>query len=81
MYMKRKDLRAIEDRPNVFINEDLTKIRSKLLFDARSLVRVYKLKAAYWSDGNYFIRDKQDKRLLVKTDSDILEYGDSMKQE
>ena len=44
LYMKRKDLRDIEERPNVFINDDLTKTRSKLLFDARSLVRVNKFK-------------------------------------
>ena len=76
LFMKRKDLRDIEERPNVFINEDLTKTRSKLLFDARSLVRVNKLKTAYSSDGKIFIRNNKDKRLLVKSDSDILEHGD-----
>ena len=74
--MKRKDLRDIEERPNVFINEDLTKTRSKLLFDARSLVRVNKLKTAYSANRKIFIRNNEDKRLLVKSDSNILEHED-----
>ena len=76
LYMKPKDLRDFEERPNVFINADLTKTRSKHLFDGRSLVRVNKLKTAYSSDGKFFIRNNEDKRLLVKSDSDILEHGD-----
>ena len=70
------DLREIEERQNVFVNEDLTRTRSKLLFNARTLMRAKKLKSAYSSDGKIFIRDNDDNRLLVKSDSDILEYGD-----
>ena len=38
LYEVRKDLRELENRASVFINEDLTNRRSKLLFDARTLV-------------------------------------------
>ena len=38
LYSMRKELRTT-DMNRVFINEDLTRYRSKLLFDARSLVR------------------------------------------
>ena len=76
LFQKRMDLREIEERQNVFVNEDLTRTRSKLLFNARALMRANKLKSAYSSDGKIFIRDNDDNRLVVKSDSDILEYGD-----
>lgn len=61
LYELRNDLRELENCTSVFINEDLTKRRSKLLFDARTLVHVNLLKAAYSSDGKLFVRDKEDK--------------------
>ena len=39
-------------------------------------MRVNKFKTAYLSDGKIFIHNNEDKRLLVKSDSDILEHGD-----
>lgn len=76
LYMKRTELRDSEATVNLYINEDLTKTRSKLLFDARSLVRVKLIKSAYSSDGKIFIRDTDDRRQLIKNDSDILKFGD-----
>lgn len=76
LFMKRKDLRDSEDTKHIFINEDLTTLRSRLLYDARCLVRTNKLNSAYASDGKIFVRDKDDHRRLIKYDSDILEYGD-----
>lgn len=76
LYMKRKDLRDKDELPQLFINEDLTKIRSKLLYDARSLARASKLKYAYSSDGKIFICDNSDQRHLVKSGTDVLKYGD-----
>ena len=54
LYSMRKELQNT-DMNKVFINEDLTTYRSKLLFDARSLVRNNKLKSAYSSDGKKII--------------------------
>lgn len=51
-------------------------LRSKLLYDARCLVRTNKLRSAYASDGKIFVRDKDDHRRLIRNDSDILEFGD-----
>lgn len=78
IYLKRMDLRESEngDMKTVFINEDLTKIRSKLLFDARTLVKGDKLKSAYSADGKIFVRDNSDDRYLIKTKADLLKYGD-----
>lgn len=79
VYLKRMDLRDCEndDMKTVFINEDLTKLRSKLLFDARTLVKVDKLKSAYSTNGKIFVRDNSDDRYLIKTKVDLLKYGDS----
>lgn len=71
LYVKRKNLRETESLKNIFINEDLTKKRSKLLYDARCLVRTKKLKSAYASDGKIFVRDSLDHRHLIKGDIDL----------
>ena len=78
LYSKRKDLQESE-LGNIFLNEDLTKTRSKLLFDARTLVRVDKLQSAYASDGKIFVRGNDDERHLIKSSSDLLEFGDPKK--
>ena len=51
VYLKPMDLRENEDMKGIFINEDLTKLRSKLLADAKYLARVDMLKSAYSTDG------------------------------
>ena len=73
LYEVRKDLRELENRA---INKDLTKRRSKLLFDARPLERANFLKAAYSSDGKLFVRDKEDKRHIINSDGDLSDFGD-----
>ena len=55
---KRKNLHDIDRFKDVFFNEDLTKSRSKLLFEARTLVRANKLQSAYASDGKIFVRGR-----------------------
>ena len=55
LYQQCKDLRDIP--ANMFINEDLTKKRSKLLFSARTLASADLLKAVYSTDGKILIRD------------------------
>ena len=76
LYIKRRDLRQTRNMNHVFINEDLTKKRSKLLYNARCLVRTKKLKSAYASDGKIFVRDEHDRRHLIKCDIDLSEFGD-----
>lgn len=76
LYEVRKDLRHVENRDSVFINEDLTKIRSKLLYDARIFVRAKYLSAAYSSDGRIFVRDNNNGRRIINSDDDLLEFGD-----
>ena len=79
LYSKRKELSESEELGNIFLNEDLTKTRPKLLFDARTLVRADKLQSAYASDGKIFVRGNDDERHLIKSTSDLLKFGDPKK--
>lgn len=45
----------------VFINEDLTKNRSKILFEARKVVKAGHAKGAWSAYGNILIKDFKDK--------------------
>ena len=76
LFKVRKDLRNTSHYKSVYINEDLTSRRSKLLFDARSLVRNKLIKAAYSSDGKILIRDKCDVRHIIRSDLDLNRFGD-----
>ena len=62
---------------NVYINEDLTRTRSKMMYmyDARCLVRVGQLKSAYVSDGKVFIRNYQEEHGLFICAGDLLAFG------
>lgn len=73
---ERKKLRNTEGMKDVFINEDLTSSRSKLLFDARRLVKAKVLKSAYSADGRILVRDFADKRYLIQDETDLNKHGD-----
>ena len=59
----------------IFINEDLTKPKNKLLLKARKMVKSNLLKSAWSSDGNILVRDKEDKRHRILTESDLAVFG------
>ena len=65
LFQERKSLRETdnEDLNNIFLNEDLTKRRSKILFEARKLRRSNKLKSAFSSDGKIIVRDKKRQKV------------------
>lgn len=44
----------------IFLNEDLTKYRSQLLYEARKIVKSENAKGAWSSDGNILIKDYDD---------------------
>ena len=81
LFQIRKELRTTEneDLKKIFINEDLTKLRSEILFEARNLRRVNKLNSAYSSDGKLFVRDKQDKKYQLSSLNDLVQFGYIMK--
>ena len=55
----------------VFINEDLTKSRSNLLYEARQLYKSGQLKGAWSADGNILVKDNDDKIQRVSEISDL----------
>lgn len=64
---ERKELRDIESGANIFINEDLTKKISKLLFSAHTLTCADLISAAYSTDGKILDRDLGDNHHLIKS--------------
>ena len=77
LFQMRKELPTTENAnlKSIFINEDLTKIRSQILFEARNFRRGRKLNAAYSSDGKILIRDLKDKRHIVTSLDDLVRFG------
>ena len=59
LYKKRT---VLKDKcySGVFLNEDLTKLRSKVLFEAHKVVKADCAKGAWSSDGNILIKDYDD---------------------
>lgn len=60
--MKKKDLKA-----GLYFNEDLTKMRSELLFRARRLFKAERLFGAWCFGGNIYVRDTKNEKHEVKS--------------
>ena len=67
---KRSNLKTSELR-GVYVNEDLTRLRSKLLFEARNRVKAKRLLGAWSSDGRVLVKNKKDKVSLITCIADI----------
>lgn len=67
---QRKD--ACDDYPHVFVNEDLTKFRSSLLYQARQLKRNSKISGAWTRDGRILVMDKQHKIHEISSSKDFI---------
>lgn len=55
----------------VFVNEDLTRQRSSLLYEARKLFRSSLVKGAWSSDGTILVRDRSDRIHRINSLSDL----------
>ena len=71
LYRKRTSLKDTGYR-GVFVNEDLTKVRSYLLYEARKLFKSKSVLSVWSSDGNIYVRDKHEvvHRIAVLSDLD-----------
>ena len=67
-------------RKGVFLNEDLTRARSRLLFNARNLVKSHRIRSAWSSDGTILIRDNDDRVHRILTENDISEFNNPKPQ-
>ena len=59
----------------VFINEDLTKPRNKILLKACKMVKEKHLNSAWSSDGTILVRDKDDEKHRIMCESDLAKFG------
>lgn len=73
MYTMRSSLKDSEF-DGVFLYEDLTKVRSKLLYEARVKVKGDFLQAAWSADGKLFVKDFKDKVYRLINSADIAKY-------
>lgn len=61
-----KNASVLKDkRPGVYINEDLTRERSKLFYDARKLKKKGKIADCWTSDGKVVVKCKIDNRSVI----------------
>ena len=59
----------------IFMNEDLTKKRSKYLYEARLLLKVKSIQGAWSSDGTILIKDHSDDVHRVNSLNDLVPFG------
>lgn len=64
---------ALKDKgyERTFLNEDLTQYRSKVLYEARKLVKADRAKGAWSSDGNILIKDYDDVVRRLSSTNDL----------
>ena len=74
-FYKQRTLLKERGHTGVFVNEDLTKFRSGLLYDARRLTKVSSVKGAWSSDGNVLVKDNDEKVHRVNVISDLFQFG------
>lgn len=68
LFAIRNDLRKSDKYKYIYINEDMTFRRGKLLFNARKLVHE---SAACRSDGKIFIKDNKGEKHFITTQEQI----------
>ena len=70
---KRKKLYDETNSDNrVYLNDDLTEFRQKLLFDARQLAKRQRIKAAWSQQGSIMIlKDAQERPIAISTYDDL----------
>ena len=73
----RHNLKDIDKYDNVYINEDLTKQRSELLFKARKLQKDKDSHVSQaWSwDGRIFVKDVDDECQLISDERDLEQFS------
>lgn len=67
---KKKDSKALDDK-KIYINEDLTRPRARLLYLARQLKRQKKLKGAWSADGRILVMNNRGDVRSVVSENDL----------
>ncbi|MEW8548099.1 MAG: hypothetical protein AB2693_31740 [Candidatus Thiodiazotropha sp.] len=70
-FFKRRTALKDSGYRGVFVNEDLTRQRSALLYEARKLFKSSVVKGAWSSDGTILVRDRSDRVHRINALSDL----------
>lgn len=70
-FFKRRTALKDTGYRGVFVNEDLTRQRSSLLYEARKLFKSSLVKGAWSSDGTILVRDQSDRIHRINSLSDL----------
>jgi len=73
-FFKVRTLAKDRGYKKVFVNEDLTRYRNNLLYQARMLAKDDKLLGAWSSDGTILIKENSNRVLRVNTADDLARY-------
>lgn len=74
LFAERKRLPGLPEGRNIFINEDLTTKRNKILFEARQIKRAKKITAAYSSSGKIVVLDNENKRHVIDSEDQLAAF-------
>ena len=74
-FYKQRTLMKDRGHKGTFINEDITKLRSEYLYEARKLLKSSKLKGAWSSDGTILVKDNGDKVQRINSLNDLAGFG------
>ena len=66
------DLQATEDQPRIYLNEDLSKVRSELLFLSRKAKRGTKIMDCWSYDGRIVVKDLKGKISTVTSEKELI---------
>lgn len=67
----RKNLKNSSNYSNVYINEDLTRLRSKLFWHVRQLAKHRQIKQFWTTNGKIFVKDATDKIHSIQSTADF----------
>lgn len=73
-FFKQRTLLKDTGHRGVFVNEDLTKLRSGILYEARKLMKAELIKGAWSSDGNILVKDRKDHVHRVSSLGDLNQF-------
>lgn len=73
-FYKQRTILKDSGHRGVFVNEDLTKVRSGLLYEARKLLKAEVVKGAWSSDGNILVKDRKDHVHRITNSADLAQF-------
>ena len=59
---------------SIFLNDDLTRFRDKVLYEARQLKKQHQIKNAFSLGGNIYVIQNDDRRVLIVNSKQLMNY-------